>query len=1072
MASRDPVITPHSFATFGALLRYLRQRAHLSRVELARAAGYSESLIARLELDQRRPDVSAVHARFVPALDLEHEPAWVARLLALAEDARRQAAAPITAAVAPPLQAAAPDLAPLLATKLFAPPPRPKIVPRSRLLAQLDRALTVPLTLLAAAAGSGKTTLLADWLSERQKVKGQRQKDDESDESFLPFTFDLLPFKVAWLSLDAGENDLATFVRYLVAACQRLMSAAGQATLTLLQQPALLSASALLAPLVNDLATLPNASVLVLDDAHVLTAPEVHVGLAFLLDHLPPQLHLVIASREDPPLPLARLRARGQLVELRARHLRFTADESAAFLRETMGVPVTDTAAAALEARTEGWAAGLQLAALVLQNQPDSDGVVADLSGNNRYLVDYLAGEVLDRLPAHLKTFALQTSILERMCGELCDALLGLTEDERRKAKDESVDPFVLRPSSFVDSYSQMILAELERRQLFIVPLDDERHWYRYHHLFADLLRARLRHGVGAEAVAALHRRASAWYEAQGLIEEAIQHALAAGAPEEAARLVEQRAEALLIGSEMATLRRWIERLPEEIVHRHHRLALAYAGARLIIGDVAAVEPLLQAAERTQSASGSVTLRNTAAHPANGADVGWLDDVTNSTRLLRSIVARAQNDLPRAILLARAALDNLPQQFVFMRSSVAWNLGMAYWSSGELGAAGDVFVEVWADNQSPDQVYLLSAAASSLGQIRVIQGRLREAAQIYRQALDHAAGVGGQVPGMGMVYVGLADVLREWNDLEQAIRHLTDALELGKLFGNLDVLAASYAIVARVKQVQGDFPAAAAAFAEADSITPGSVFDVGPSHRARVWLAMGDIAAAERWATRNGISGDSAVSYQYETEQIVLARVLLMRQAYAQALPALDRLVAATKAGGRIGATIEVLALQALAHQGSGDQQAALAALEQALTLAESEGYVRSFVDEGAPMARLLHTLHAQGKMQAYVDKLLAAFPENDKVTRWQDDKVSAIHDQTVTLSSPHPVTPSLVEPLSERELEVLRMIAAGQSNRAIAEALTIEVGTVKRHVHSLLGKLAAQSRTEAVARARALGLL
>jgi LuxR family maltose regulon positive regulatory protein len=502
MTAREPAITPQSFASFGALLRYLRQRVQLSRAELARAAGYSESLIARLELDQRRPNISAIQARFVPALELATEPAWAQRLIELAQLPALVPARQPAAVVAAPVPAAAPAVqAPpdLLATKLFVPRPRSNAVPRPRLLAPLDRALNVPLTLVAAPAGAGKTTLLADWLKQNDEHGTMNDEIASHRSSLIAHRF-----KVAWLSLDAGDNDLATFVRYLVAACQQLAAAAGQTTLALLQQPALLPATALLVPLLNDLAVLPDAGVLVLDDAHLLTTPAVHTALTFLVEHLPPPLHLILACRHEPPLPLARLRARGQLIELRARDLRFQPAESAHFLRASMGVAVTDETAALLDARTEGWAAGLQLAALALQGRDDPADIVAALSGSQRYLGDYLTGEVLGHLPAHLKTFVLQTSILERMCGELCDAVLGITMNDERttmsRATSEAVASLIADRSSMGESYSQLILGELKQRQLLLVSLDDERRWYRYHHLFADLLRARLLQGSSAEA--------------------------------------------------------------------------------------------------------------------------------------------------------------------------------------------------------------------------------------------------------------------------------------------------------------------------------------------------------------------------------------------------------------------------------------------------------------------------------------------------------------------------------------------------------------------------------------------
>ena len=1054
MTPRELAVTPESFATFGELLRYLRQRAQVSRAELARASGYSESLIARLELNQRRPNPITVQARFVPALDLEAEPAWVKRLIALAvhptptpalaraSDVRHQAPDSHDTRV----RFGRFDSVGLLATKLFAPRPQPNSVPRQRLLAQLDRALGVPLTLIAAPAGAGKTTLLADWL-------GQAESSNEHADQF----------KYAWLSLDSSDNNLTTFVGYLVAACRQLAPEIGQTTSALLQQPASRAAE-LLTPLVNELvasyaAAPPRESVLVLDDVHLLTDPAVHDALAFMTARLPPHMHLILVGRDDPPLPLSQLRARGHLVEVRAHDLRFTTKESAALLGAASGTVVTDEQAAALEARTEGWAAGLHLAALALRDRPHQASGVGEVSGSSRHLIEYMADEVLGHLPAHLRTFVLQTAILERMCGELCDAVLGVTDGEG----PPTTQPRHSQPA--VDSYSQLMLDELERRQLFIVALDDERRWYRYHQVFAELLRQRLMSGATAEHVAALHQRASTWFERRGLIEQAIEHALATAQPETAARLVEQRAEALLIGSEMMTLRCWIERLPEQMIRSRRRLALTYAGVLLSNGNVAAVEPLLQAAERARPpASDDPLFDKTEAVPA-AVDRGWTDELAGYTATLRSIVARTDGDFARAIALGQAALDHLPDHFVFMRSATIWNLGTAYWLAGDLAAADEVFSDVWARNQDAENMYALAAVTTSLGQVRVIRGRLHEAAHLYRYVLEHAARLRVRLPSLGMMYVGLGGVLREWNDLHGATQHLNEGIALGKLFGSADVLSAAYTTLARVEQAQGDLRAAADTLAQAGQFTPGFVFSLDRSQPMRALLAQGETAAVAAWATRSGAGIDTPVRYEHEAEHIMLSHVLLGRAAYREALSLLERLVTASDAGGRSGTLIEALALQALAYHGLDDRRRALTALERALTLAEPEGYVRSFVDRGAPMAMLLREAKNRGITTDYVAGLLAAFsPAAGRESR--AEAPAPVHSVDSMQS------PAQSEQLNEREQQVLRLIAAGHSNREIADILVIALSTVKTHINNLYAKLGIHSRTRALARARELGLL
>jgi LuxR family transcriptional regulator, maltose regulon positive regulatory protein len=1076
MARSPAPISPATFSTFGALLRYLRRRQRLTQIELAIATGYSTAQISRLEQNQRLPNPSTLHALFIPALALEDAPDMAARLLelALAAHDQRDAAAgpPVPAqAVAANLADPQPQIAPsppvtlpgthILVMKLYLPRPRPDRVARPRLLSRLDAVLHVPLTLVSAPAGFGKSTLLADWLRQELRIENAelRTSPSASDSQFSIFNSQ---FKVAWLALDAGDNDPITFLRYLIAAFQTIAPSVGGTALAMLQGPPP-AAETLIRVLLNDLAALPHESVLVLDDYQLITTPAIHAALTVLLEHLPPMLHLILATRADPPLPLARLRARGQLVELRAADLRFTPDEAVAFLTEVMGLPLTLADVLALEARTEGWIAGLQLAALAMRDRDDLAGFISAFTGSHRFVVEYLATEVFERQPAHLQEFLLQTAILDRMCGPLCDAILGI-ENEKLKIEKTSVESqpsqFSIFNSQFSNSYSQLILDQLERANLFLVPLDDERRWYRYHHLFGEVLRGRLLAGATPAEIGRLHQRASAWFARQGSIEEAIQHALAAGQPAQAAHLVEQHAEAMILGSQITTLHRWLGLLPQELVYSRCRLAIASAGVQMTVGNMAAVEPLIQAAERAQSASGSAGRQEPAPSSAEATDTGWLDDVAAVAGTLRSIVARAQNDLPRAIALARASLVQLPRQFLFLRSSAAWNLGMAYWSNGELAGAGDAFAEVWADSQSPDHMHGRIVAASSLGQIWIIQGRLREAEQLYRRSLQESMAAGVPVPSVGMIHVGLGDVLREWNDLDAATQLVTKGIELGKQFGNGDLLASGYITLARVKQAQGEQAAAAMAFAQAQQLTPGDVFSPAAAHHARLWLAHGDVAAAERWAQRNGLDIDTAASYQHETEHIVLARILIARHAFRDALALLDRLVPAAKAGGRSASLIEIGILRALAHHAHGDRAAALTALEQALALAEPEGYVRIFVDEGAPLAELLTWFSrslAAAPLRPYIDRLLAAFG-------------GAIPQ---TLRSPAmPTAAPMPETLNAREREVLGLFANALSNQAIADRLVVARSTVKWHINNLYSKLGVTTRAEALARAKELDLL
>jgi LuxR family maltose regulon positive regulatory protein len=1096
MSERERAITPASFASFGALLRYLRQRALLSRAELARAAGYSESQIARLELDQRRPDVTAVQARFVPALGLDAEPGWVERLIALAKPpagARPSRPPPTSPPAADREMAAQPPVAgalasDLLATKLFVPRPRPNAVPRPRLLSQLDRALTVPLTLVAAPAGSGKTTLLADWLASRSyelRVKSSELDGADDTQNSKLKTQNL---QVAWLSLDDGDNDPTIFLRYLIAAFQRLAPALGSTALALVQTSEPPAPETLLRVLLNDLAAFEQESLLALDDYHRITTPAIHQALAFLLEHLPPPLHLILASREDPPLPLARLRGRGQLFELRARDLRFSVEESAVLLRDSMGVAATDEMVTSLTARTEGWAAGLQLAALALHDRADGANVVAALSGSQRYVGDYLAGEVLDHLPAHLKTFVLQTSILERMCGELCDAVLGLAEDEGRKTKNERAEPFVLRPSPALsrgegsfggDSYSQLILAELERRQLFLVPLDDERRWYRYHHLFADLLGARLRQGVNADAVAALHCRASTWYEAQGLVIEAVHHALAAHDWERAARLLEQHSLHAVMGGQIHTVLGWFNMLPDVVLRARARLCNTHAILLLLTNQPEAAEARMGDFE---------------ACIQRGIPSDQAATVRGRGALVRANIVRQRGDLVSCVAFAQQALDLLPEteEEQITRPVAMLNAARAFLITGDVRETSErVAVEALVSTNASGHMLGILGAISNLARLRVLQGRLRAAILTFQKAEQIVPEPEAlrSLEGSPAYYFGMGDLLYEWNDLDAAEEQLTQGIELvgGPLAVEAEYATQGYLALARLQQAQGKHIAAIATLEAFVDLAQRRRFVAhlmqrGIAAQAALRLRQGQRAAAIAWAEASDLHADDDLSFPREAEYLTWTRVRIAQGWSLPTAPYLDdalrlleRLLAAAEVGARMHSAIEILIVRALAYDALDDRARALSTLEQALALAEPEGYVRIFVDEGAPMASLLQAGRAQGIAPNYNSKLLAAFPAQDKHTSRLAHKHTMITFDPSASPSPHlPVSasPGPVEPLSARELEVLRLIAEGRSNQQLARDLIIAVGTVKRHVNSIFGKLGVQNRLQAVIRARELGIL
>ena len=930
---------------------------------------------------------------------------------------------------------------PILATKLFIPPPRPKVVPRPRLLERLNEGLHGKLTLISAPAGFGKTTLVSEWLAA------------PSGRPARP---------AAWLALDEGDSDLTRFLAYLVAALQTLalskawkgvVAKLGEGVLGMLQSPQPPATEAMLTALLNEIATLPDAFTLVLDDYHAIDAPPVDQALAFLLDHLPPQLHLVITTREDPQLPLARLRARGQMTELRAADLRFTPAEAAAFLNQVMGLELSAAEVTALETRTEGWIAGLQLAALSMRGRADVAGFVKAFAGDNRYIVDYLVAEVLQRQPERVRSFLLQTSILDRLSGPLCDAVTGQHD-------------------------GLALLDALERGNLFVVPLDDKRHWFRYHHLFADVLAA---HALQEQPtqVPIWHQRASAWYADNGLPADAIRHALAAKDFARAAGLVELAWPAMDGRFQAATWLGWARALPDELVRARPVLSVAYAWALLNGGELEAAEARLGDAERWLDSAPARSARPEA--PATAiivVDEAQLRTLPASIATAHTYLAQARGDLPGAVEYGQRALDLLPAGDHLRRGPAAALLGLAQWASGDLEAAYRTLADAMAGFQQVGSLHFAISVTSGLADIRTVQGRLREAIKIYAQALQLALAQGEPLlRGTADLYLGLSELVREQGDLEAAIQHLLRSEELGEQAGLPDWRYRLCRAQARFKETQGDLAGALDLLDAAERhYTRTPLPDVRPlaALRARVWVAQGRLSEALRWVQEQGLSVDDELSYLREFEHITLARVLIAEytrdpagRALREAMSLLDRLQQAAAAGGRMGSVIEIGVLQALAHQAQGNLAPALVALERALRPAEPEGYVRIFVDEGAPMARLLSAAAAQGIMPDYCGKLLAAFAPVAAEVQPRPGAPATNAD----LPPASPAQP-LIEPLSARELEVLQLIAQGLSNQAISARLFLALSTVKGHNRNIFGKLQVQSRTEAVAHARELGLL
>jgi ATP/maltotriose-dependent transcriptional regulator MalT len=906
----------------------------------------------------------------------------------------------------------------LLETKLYVPRPRRGVVPRARLSERLDRGAASKLMLISAPAGFGKTTLLTEWLAARKAAP--------ADERVA-----------AWLSLDRGDNDPSSFWAYVIAALRTVAPGVGESSLALMDAPQPPPIETVLTTLLNDLGAVAGGIVLVLDDYHVIDAREVQDGMAFLLDHLPPQLHLVIASRADPALPLARMRARGELAEIRAAELRFTADETAAYLNEMMGLRLTAQHVAALEGRTEGWIAALQLAALSMQGRDDVADFIAGFAGDDRYVVDYLAEEVLARQPERVQAFLLQTSILSRLSGPLCDAVTG-------------------------QGGGRAMLEALDRGNLFLVPLDDRRRWYRYHHLFADVLQARLLDEQPGQ-VPDLHRRASTWYEQNGEQPGAIGHALAAGDVGRAADLVELAIPAMRRTRQEARLRGWLEALPGEVIRVRPVLSVGFAGALLISGELEGVEGRLRDAERwldTTTGAG-------AERPAPSAEMVVVDDeefrcLPATIELYRSALALARGDVPGTVRHARRAFDLAPEEDHLRRASAAGVSGLAFWASGDLEAGHRAYSACVEGLRRAGHIADIFGCAIALADIRSTQGRLTEALRTYEQALQLAGEQGGSVlRGTADMYVGMSEIARERGDLRAATQLLQRSQELGEHTGLPQNPYRWRAAMARVAEAEGNLVGALDLLNEAERVYVSDFFPnvrPVPALKARIWIAQGSISEALGWVREQGLSVDDDLSYLREFEHITLARLLLARYQGERAEPSLheaarllERLLPAAEEGGRTGRVIEILVLRALAHQQRGDLPAGLASLERAMTLAEPEGYVRVFADEGPPMAALLRAAAKQGTRRDYARRLLSAVS-------------GAGHNG--------PTAQALIEPLSERELDVLRLLATELDGPAIARELMVSLNTMRTHTKNIYAKLAVTNRRAAVRRAAELSLL
>ncbi len=873
----------------------------------------------------------------------------------------------------------------ILATKLYIPPPRPKVVLRPCLIERMNDGLHSgrKLTIISASAGFGKTTLVSEWIASY----GQ---------------------PVAWLSLDEGDNDPTRFLTYLVAALQTLAPNIGSGVLGVLQSPQPPPIESILTALLNEITTIPDNFVLVLDDYHVIDSKAVDNALTFLLEHLPPQMHLVIATREDPHLPLARLRARGQLTELRAADLRFTPSEAAEFLNRVMGLNLPAEDIVALETRTEGWIAGLQLAALSMQGHQDAASFIKSFTGSHHFVLDYLVEEVLQQQSESVQTFLLRTSILDRMCGPLCDAVL--------------LDP---------SAPGQETLEYLEHANLFIVPLDNERRWYRYHHLFAGFLRQRLHQSAASSTgdegrgVAELHKRASVWYEDNGLEAEAFHHAVAANDVERAARLVEGREMPLFFRGVVAPVLHWLESLPTTVLDARPSLWVMYASALLFVSQVTGIEEKLQAAETAlQGVELDDKTRDLVGHIAS----------------IRATVAVTQHQVETIIAQSRRALEYLHPNNLPVRTATTWTLGYAYHLQGDRVAASRAYTEALSISQAIGHFIITLMAKIGLGNIQEADNQLHLAVQTYRHVLQLVGDP--PLPVACEAYLGLARICYEWNDLDVAQQHAQQSILLARQIENTDRFVACEVFLARLKLAQGDVDGAVAILTKADQ----SVRQHNFVHR------MPEVAAAQALTLLH--QGNlAAAAHLAQTHELPISqvRVLLAQGDTSAALAVLEPLRQQAEAKGWEDERLKVIILEAIAHHALGEEVKAVQLLGEALALAEPGGFIRIFVDEDPPMAALLREAAKHGTVSNYVRQLLAAFGKAEGRT---------------------PVTQLLIEPLSEREFEVLRLLGTELNGPEIARELMVSLNTMRTHTKSIYNKLGVNNRRMAIRRAEELDLL
>jgi LuxR family maltose regulon positive regulatory protein len=895
----------------------------------------------------------------------------------------------------------------ILLTKHFIPPRRPKLVARPVLIEKLNQGLYTKITLISAPAGFGKTTLVIDWL--------------HSQEDGRPS-----PFSIGWLSLDEDDNDPVRFLTYLISALNRtpgLDTEIGVGALQMAQATHPPPPQTILTAVINEITMIPEKIVLVLDDYHLIDNQLVHDALTFLLENLPSQLHVVITTREDPPIPISRLRSQGQLNELRAVKLRFSTDETTELMNQVMGLNLSVENIRALNTNTEGWVTGLQLAAISMQGRTDVDNLIKSFTGSHHLVIDYLVEEVLIQQPEHIRDFLLKTSILNRLSGSLCDTVTG-------------------------QQNGQETLEALERANLFIVPLDDERLWYRYHHLFADLLRLRLRQ-TAQNQEPPLHQQASEWFERNGFIDQAIEHALKAEEYDRAVNLIDDIADAVWSQGGHTRIDQWLVKLPVEILLANPGLCIFHAWEQFSDGQMVAAEETLQAVEKLLTSQDSV---------------GESDKMKIQGRIasIRAFVAFHNGDPDAIFHHAQLALDCLPEDDLIWRNTVYVPLGDAYYMARNVEDTARIRLETWETSKKIGNIYMDLVASMKYCVTLRQQGKLDMIKEICQQQMILAEEYGLSLsPEAGWVKAVWGEVLAEQGDLDQAVKKIKEGKELAR-GGYIVILNVCnrHLIVALFSS--GHFTGVEAIIQEVeeygwDRLPPWIVTEI-KTWQVRLWLAQGKMEETSLWVAERGLEVTGNFDWSNEQDYLTLVRFLIAIGHPSDTFELLERLFANANERGHISRKIEILNLQALALQAVGDTQQAIMVLEQNLAIAEQQGFLSTFVNEGPPMARLLYKALSRGLSPDYVQKLLAAFPDVEP-GRPQFRKSGVMHVDWI-------------EPLSGRELEVLQLIAEGLSRQEIASQLVLSLNTVKTHARNIYSKLGVNNQMQAVGKARGLGLL